>query len=171
MRLLIVTIVIATVSCFAQTGETAPQPMRYLVAMDFGSGFDKGKLGRAVGRMFRYKSIKRHLFSVDTEIDWDERAELMKRPALDADPGKVAAKAREEFGCKVIVWGEIKQPEKPGPMVVKQHNGYKTTERNDKGLGLILHVRAIDLDKDPRPLAVNQTYKLKINYEITTKVD
>ncbi len=155
----------------AVAGQGKPQPMRYLVAMDFGSDFDNGKLGRAVGRMFRYKSIKRHLFSVDTEIDWDERSELMKRPSLDADPAAVAVRAREEFGCKVIVWGEVEQVEKPGPKIVKQHKGFKTTRRSDKGLALRLHVRAIDLDRDPEHLAVNKTYACKINYEITARVD
>jgi len=155
-------------------GETSAEPadpLRYLVALDFKSDFDDGKLGRAVGRMFRSKSTKRQLFSVDTEIDWEERSPAMKAPALDADPVAVAKAAREAFGCDVIVWGEIEQPEIPGAKVVKQHQGYSTTARSDQGLRLVLHVRAIDLDREPIQLAVEKRYECAINFELTQKVD
>jgi hypothetical protein len=154
---LTLTAILLAAAWSAQPAAGETQPLRYLVAMDFASPFDKGKLGRQVGRMFRMKSTRRQLFSVDTEIDWEERAALLERPALDADPATVAAQAKKAFGCDVLVWGTIERPEDPGPRIVNQHKGYKTTQRSDKGLRLRLHVRALELDA-PKTFAVDRSY-------------
>ncbi len=167
---LIPTAILLASAWSAQPAAGEAEPLRYLVAMDFASPFDKGKLGRQVGRMFRMKSTRRALFSVDTEIDWEDRAALLERPALDADPATVAAQAKKAFGCDVLVWGAIERPEDPGPKIVKQHKGYKTTQRSDKGLRLLLHVRALELDA-PKTFAVDRSYECATPYELTRKVD
>lgn len=153
-------------------GGTPTAPPPYLVVLDFASDFDKGKMGRKVGEMARFKSARRRLFSVDAEIEWDERRNLMPSPALDEiDAAAVGAQAKEALGCDILLWGRLERPHKDEEKVVHQHEGYKTIQRTDKATRLVVHVRAIDCRRDPPALVVSKTLDLANEYALTQEID
>ncbi len=153
---------------FALPLAAAEKP--YLVVLDFASDFDEGRLGRQVGHMFRRKSARRELYAVDVEIDWENLNEKMARPALAADPAEIAARAREVYGCDVLIFGVLEKPRPETEKVTKQHQGFTTTIRTDESTKLLLHVRAVDLDA-PQRYAVVGRFELKNNFEISQTVD
>lgn len=155
----------------AEETASSAGPLPYLVALDFASDFDGGKLGRQVGTMFRAKSERAKLFTVDAEVDWEERAGAMSRPALDADPATVAAAAKTALNCGVLVWGEIQAPNADLPKQVRRTKLADFTTRDPRAAQLFFHVRALDLRQTPPALVVSETFECANNYELRFKVE
>jgi hypothetical protein len=163
-------LVLILLAClFCQTlraGEDLP----YLVALDFDSAFDGGKLGKKTGQMFRAKAARKKIFSVDIEIDWDEKAGNMKLPGDEEDLENVAKGAADKFGCDILVWGRIERAEPPQADTVKHHgDSHDTRVRN--ATGLRLYVKAMNFRKSKAALAVDEIYDCDINYEVTEKIE
>jgi len=79
-----------------------------LVAYAFESAFDDGALGRKVAVVLTGHAARTKRFETLPKITQDEI--LRKRPfpvSLDADPGKIAAHAREAFDAEIAIWGRV----------------------------------------------------------------
>jgi hypothetical protein len=91
--------------------EVAAQAKPLIVALDFQSDFDGGKMGHHVARIATKHAFLRRIYETIEEIDQDDRVEAKNFHAkFDDDPAKIAQFAKDEFNADIVMWGKIVNP-------------------------------------------------------------
>ena len=82
-----------------------------IVAFDFESDFDGGKMGKKVARIVTRHAYERRIYQTVEEIQQDDIVEGKNfQVKFDDDPGKIAQFAKEQFNADIAVWGKIVNP-------------------------------------------------------------